>query len=664
MPQIPIYDAPQIKPQEAPSPSLNFQAPNVGAAIGQGLQSAANTLGIIQQRADDLVSDERVNRFRQFEIQRKAALLNLQGEAAITPDKQTGLSPGQQALADIRAKADELSGDLGGGAKQAFTHKVAPHVLQFEGTTLEHFNHNQKVAAVQGLDAATELGVKDVVANPSAEALSGINIGDVSARAERVADILTLTGEIRSTFINERTSKIISATGHGLIYEGKHDLAKDYVDNTVQYANAGVTNDLGKVLNASIRTQQTNDLVSATVTQAKLGHMKWDAALDAMQEESYFQKLSPQEQNHAREQFIQAENQYFKQKNRDAAETSGAAYADVLKFGYNASVLKQKPAYKELAKSDAHAAEAFLLHINQTARQLAQPWPESPMQQAVKAANYYSIKEYSGFKDMSQKEILAYLPEVGPDYIKQLFHDQNQILSNPRHPIDIKLNADVAETAARKWEIYPKGGGKPSPEQEAKLASIKAQAQSIQQKAGGQFDYDEQFKLYEKLMKPIVVDGGLWNTTKPFYEVRASETIPQAFVEAINARAKEEGVAVPSDRRMYETWFEARKKGLVNADGTLNGSGQAAPPKVPKPEPEIVVPRLQGGGVEPVPSTPTRHEPPVRGSISPPPPPLPDVRKTRLFSFDQFTVAPPKTSQQLAMEQQDKGAEIARKTTR
>lgn len=533
MPTIPVYDAPQVRPSPEPGAGLSVSVPNLGAAVGQGLSQAADVMAQVRERADHLVSDDRFNQFRQFEVERKAQLLALQGDAAITPDKDTTLTPGQQAMKDIQAKAQELGQDLGGGAKRLFNQKVTPQVIQFEGDSLAHFSHNQKVAAVQNADGQSGLAAQDAEMNPLAEAMTGNNVKTAATMAERAAET---NGFIRGTpafesFISARTAPVLHAAVQSLIQAGRPDLAKEYFDGHKAYSNAAVTEDLMKYIGTATRSKQMDGLVDSAVDMVKTQGHSWEDAFSALTSDSTYSNLQPHEKAQTRELFREFEMQATKQATRDQQEAVGSV-ASLWMKGHSMNAVTRSPEWNALQAKDPVQASHFWDYMREQTRALAAPMPATPAQQVARyAAAQQFLDDPKALMGLSDLQIASYTPVLGVDLTTKLMDAKRKFAGNLEGLKSFTLDDIKFTDIAAEYGLKTKGNM--TPEDHAKLGLLRDQSITAirdQQTATGKLlDPGTKEQVVRKLLMTVPTkntQGSWWDRDwlshdKPLYQIKS-----------------------------------------------------------------------------------------------------------------------------------------------
>lgn len=147
MPQLPTY-TPQVNPSAGPVGALNIQAPNLMEPIARGAGALTKDIAEAQFQTDHMVSEDAANKFREFQIKRISQLSALQSGDAIKPSEDTGLTPTEQAVQDLKGYQETLQGTLGGRAQNLFKVKTDPYVIHGESQALEHANQQTKVFRV------------------------------------------------------------------------------------------------------------------------------------------------------------------------------------------------------------------------------------------------------------------------------------------------------------------------------------------------------------------------------------------------------------------------------------------------------------------------------------------------------------------------------------
>lgn len=147
MPQLPSY-TPQVNPSPGPVGALGIQAPNLVEPVARGAGALAKDFAEAQFQTDHMVSEDASNKFREFQIKRIAQLSALQSGDAIKPSEDTGLTPTEQAVQDLKDYQKTLQGTLGGGARNLFKVKTDPYIIHGETQALSHAEQQTKVFRV------------------------------------------------------------------------------------------------------------------------------------------------------------------------------------------------------------------------------------------------------------------------------------------------------------------------------------------------------------------------------------------------------------------------------------------------------------------------------------------------------------------------------------
>lgn len=160
MPQIPIYDSPQVKAQQAPNAQLNIQAPNLGAAIGHGLQQVADIAEKARLEADKDVVQKAMNKLTEFRNGWDEHAQTLTWDQLQNPE-YTGGEKGQ-AYADARHQSTvdqiaALASSMSENQKRMFDQHALPAAeADRHRSTLLEYELGQK-NRVQQLDEAINL---------------------------------------------------------------------------------------------------------------------------------------------------------------------------------------------------------------------------------------------------------------------------------------------------------------------------------------------------------------------------------------------------------------------------------------------------------------------------------------------------------------------------
>ena len=179
---------------------------------------------------------------------------------------------------------------------------------------------------------------------------------------------------------------------------------------------------------------------------------------------------------------------------------------------------------------------------------------------------YFNLINDPDFARLTDNQIRALTPSLGPQLTVQVMKDLQEIRTNPGKLQEIHLDAQVLESSAKEFGLI--SGDKPNDAEKMTMATMQSQAKQIMQATGQKWSYENQRKLYKELSQQVVTDRGwLWDTKAPLVQLRQTTPIPDAFLATVKAKAAAQKLPMPSDATVYQLWFDAKAKGLVDDQG-------------------------------------------------------------------------------------------------
>lgn len=185
---------------------------------------------------------------------------------------------------------------------------------------------------------------------------------------------------------------------------------------------------------------------------------------------------------------------------------------------------------------------------------------------------YFRLINDPEFPKLNENQIKAKLGELGPQLTIQVMNDLQKLRTTPAKIQEVEIDKDILMNAARKVGLVKDGLnlGKLTGSEQATLGNLTAQMKKIQQASGQKWTYESSEELARQLATKVVTERHWYgDKDQPFFEVQASEAIPEAFTRRIKAESQAAGQPVPTGARLYQLWYDAKDKGLVDAKGNL-----------------------------------------------------------------------------------------------
>lgn len=241
MPQIPMYDAPLVRAAGLPNAGLNVQAPNLGAAIGQGVQQASGIIAQVQEKAraeaDQTVVLQKLNALQQYRNGMDEQMQKLVGSDIQDPDKWGGEKG--QAFADFRtAKTSEqlglLSQDMTPKQKQMFDQHAIPALeSDRHRSTMHEFEQIQKVKVYENERSIVLQGdAADKVVDPSTGQVDWTRVEDARFQADQAGRrIAALKGTDPDEEAKKAVAYVVNRASTAMLKESKSADATKLVES-------------------------------------------------------------------------------------------------------------------------------------------------------------------------------------------------------------------------------------------------------------------------------------------------------------------------------------------------------------------------------------------------------------------------------------------------
>lgn len=588
--QLPIYDAPQVAARGLPSTGLNIQAPNLGAAIGQGLGAVASVADQIAAKAkhdaDATVVQSKLNELQAYRNSWDEQEQTLTPKQIQDPEFFGG-KPGQ-AYADVRHadvsnQYELMAKNLTPDQRRLFDSHAIPAIeTDRHRSTLREFaliKQDQLDTIDVGISTLGDAAEKSVEKNGN---FGWDKFEEARTQAETLARRkAALTGadgdqaaKEATAFLTERAAKTLllrsnSTDAQSLIESYSEILTpkvRDYYLEKAKGINDG--NTVSKAANDALLAGMNSATKTIDDTAIKK-HLEAVFPLEGGDPKLRKEALSEALHNAS----LQKET-WAAQDNANLQPIMRALVEG--KTGRNALLnqIKQSDISPKAAMDATSAIHGWFAQRKAEARADAQEIL-TPMQKAQQALAYYQTINDPNFVKMTDAQILGKVPELGLAGTVQIMADLQAARTNPQKIHQIHLDQEVAESAAKEFGLI--SGDKPNPAEKLKIATMQAQAKAIIQASGKPaWPYEEQRNLYRELSKQIITDRGVfWDTKKPFFEARQTTAVPDAFVKTVMDEAQAAKVPAPSSSTLLQLWLDAKAKGLVDDKG--NKIGRTAP---------------------------------------------------------------------------------------
>lgn len=595
MPQIPMYDAPLVRAAGLPNAGLNVQAPNLGAAIGQGVQQASGIIAQVQEKAraeaDQTVVLQKLNALQQYRNGMDEQMQKLVGSDIQDPDKWGGEKG--QPFADFRtAKTSEqlglLSQDMTQKQKQMFDQHAIPALeADRHRSTMHEFEQIQKVKVGENETAISTQGDAAELAVEKNGNFGWDKFEEARFQAEQAGRRIAA---LRGTDPNEEAKKAVSyvtlRTANTLLLRSNSTdaqrLIESYADTMTPEVRDHFLAKAKGVNDANAATDLGNTALAASRNDylKVIDLEKVKSLIEAKDADGKF--IYPPEIRENAKSKAEHDAGVIK---RNWEMQDQATLQPVLRALIDGSAsrstlldrIRQLPIGVEAATQATSAVHGWFSQRRAEARADAEPI-YSQGQKAQMALNYYNAINDPNFAKMTDAQILSKVPELGLQGTIQIMADLQSVRTNPQKINQIHLDQEVAESSAKEFGLIT--GDKPTPAEKMKIAMMQAQAKAIIQASGKPaWPYEEQRKLYQELSKQIVTSPGfIWDTKKPFFEARMETQVPPAYVTFIQDGLKKAGQAPAGAPEILQSFIADKAAGLVDENGKRTAKANPAPP--------------------------------------------------------------------------------------
>lgn len=600
IPTIPRYDAPNVRAAGLPNASLNVQVPNMGAAIGQGVQQAAGTIAAIQQKAqaeaDQQVVLEKLNALQQYRNGMDEKMQTLVGKDIQDPGKWGGQTG--EAFADFRtAQTQEqlglLSQNLTPRQRQMFDQHAIPALeADRHRSTMHEFEQIKGVRVAENL---TAISLQGDAAEGAVE--KNGNFGwDKFEEARFQADqagrrIAQLMGTNPDEEAKKAVSSVVQRTANTLLLRSNSTDAQKLIESYPELLTPEVRDHfLAKakgVNDANAATDLGNQALTAARNNAlKVIDLEKIKGMIEAKDSNGNYVYSPEIRQHARSQAEHdaqvITHNWDMQDNATLQPVFRALLDGSASRGTLLGQIKNLPISTKSATEASSAVHSWFAQRRAEARADAEPI-YTQGQKAVMALNYYNTINDPNFAKMTDAQILAKRPELGLQGTIQIMADLQAIRTNPQKINQIHLDQEVAESAAKEFGLIT--GDKPTPAEKMKIATMQAQAKAIIQASGKPaWPYEEQRNLYRELSKTIITSPGwIWDTKKPFFEARMETQVPAAYVTAVQDGLKKAGQQPAGSAEILQQFIADKAAGIVDEKGVRTDKAKPAAPPPPAP---------------------------------------------------------------------------------
>ncbi len=573
MPTLPSYNLPQVSAQPAQGGLLNLQATNLGGALGEGLARFGQQVQEAQFHADQMVSENLSTKFKEYQVQRLGKLFSLKGEDAIKPSEDTGLTPSQQALQDLKDYQRTLQQDIGKGAKKLFTFKTDPYLLHFQEQAQNH-----EAREVDTYNENTLIGKRDVstqaaALDPQYEMKTGTSLNDVHDAAALEAQRRGLSGDAAKGFTLQFTSPVVSATLDGLVQQGAAPQAKLYLEankglmtakdyeRAEQQTTKGL--DVGAGMDAADRTIMAK--------QKPDGSFSLEEVLTDLRAQRQKGTISTEVYQHAEQE---AKDRFS--VHRVQVDSTNYANKDSVWGTFNKtrslSAVQLNPAFSALPQKEQDDT------LQDMKNRLKQNLSDPGVVTAQRVA-YWDLVNRPDFLQLSDSAIRSMQGKLGPTMTVEAMDLKNKMAASPIKVQQVKIDNDQVTSELRSAGLLPVDG-KMNDEQKNMVADITYQLKQAQQASGVEWSLDNTKKLLHPLIQQVVTDKHWWGGTEttPVYKLRMQNVkIPDAFAADMEATNQQQWMATHQGSlegyqpltlpQLYQTYYNAKQKGIIDDKG-------------------------------------------------------------------------------------------------
>jgi len=573
MPQLPVYDTPKIQSQGAPGGMLNVQAPNPGAAIGQGLSNLGRDMSEVQFRADNAVSENTLYKYLEFQNTTLGNLGQVHGEAALKPDPNTGLTPDQAAMQALKDKQDELSKDLSGGAQRLFTAKVMPHYTQFEAQAQAHLNHETDVFHMDTVIGTSKVSAQAAALDPSTEIVNSTNVQTTETAAALEAERQGKTGDAKTAFVTQLTSPVVSATVTAALQKGLAPTAQAYLEknkNLVTAQDYERLTSVTKTGNDNLAALAAADDVVKQTTNPD-GSIRIADANSILTDRVRSGGLTPEQKTLAEAELKDRVNLHSAQTEQQVSTNSDASFGIWNKTHSIGSVTTSQPYLSMPQKMQA----SMLDYMKR--EQIERAVPTDPATISAQRVAYWKLMTDPNVLSLTDSQVRAKQGELGLQNTLKAMNEINHMRATPAKVAQTHVDSDLLLTSLQQAGVI-KNTAKLSPDEDTAVASIRSQLKEAQQASGQEWSLDNTKKLIALLVQKVVTDKHWYgDDTKRVFELRSSgATIPAQFAADMETKAKAQFLqsgGKAQDYRgldptlLYQLYYNARQQGIIDANG-------------------------------------------------------------------------------------------------
>lgn len=569
MPQIPIYNQPQVAP--APDPGVKFNPQVGGDAFGVGIGEAAShavdVVHNVYQQAQALKSEQGITHLQQIQQQlglgdgqSEPGAFNVKGLGVLPAD---GASPTEDAgkplveryMPKVQTATEQIAAGISDpGARQMFLNNAAKLNMSFEGQLRNHENKQSAIAmqdvVSNGIDSATQA---------AATATQTGDMDSVEMNKQRAVQLArqyaVMTGADPDVAQQTATSQIGSAVLQTMLSSGNPNAAKQYFEDNKDDFTLQAQEQFGKQIQAKSEVQ--NAFSSANSVYDEVASKSPGNTPDLKEITDKLRTMYANDpEGYSRAVAVAKErlgDQVEASKQQDY-QNKGTLWKGIVNGGSLSAALKSDEFSKLTGEDQAN-------FISSVERYQKRNQTGGEDQSLDHLANYYSVLRHpEDLKSMSDDQILMMAPDVGKAGVQKLLQKKMDLNNPAKEPTD-SLATDKFNFWAKVAGLDPNSKDK---DELAKLAQLRINADRLlnigESSKGGKLNGTE----IDGLMKRVVTDqittttpGMLWGTnTKntPLYQAMAEEDI-QKVIKILQAN----GIAHPSQQQILDG-FEALKK--------------------------------------------------------------------------------------------------------
>lgn len=562
---VPVYGSPQVQNTPLDAARLNpNQAANPTGAIGQGLQTAASGFQQINHEADVLrVTDA----FTPLETDAANITLKahqIKGRQVVEPDAyggDQGASLTETSLADFDKAVEARSEGLSARQKVLFDAAAQRKRAALQAQIQTH--ETQQLGVMQNqiyqdrdsvlADTISKLGVKD--GYPDGEVIK-TNLADRVDNARRWASSQGLDPDLA-----EQAAKAGSYTSviNNLIAAKKPDAALGFFSEHKMELDEKTRLHLGQVITQQVQANEVQTQAQAISSSG----MPLDQQLQRVDEVA---KGNAELLVSLRSEVEHRFNNKKAVQNAAVQDAEGSIWGAVFPADPKASRMSINQSIAQFPDAWARLGGEGAAKLKAQIEAYGKRNENDPNLAVQHSLAYFNLINDPNFAKLTDNQIRALTPALGPQLTIQVMKDLQEIRTNPGKLQEIHLDSQVLEASAKEFGLI--GGDKPNDAEKMQLAVMASQAKQIMQATGQKWTYENQRKLYRELSQQVVTDRGwLWDTKSPVFQLRQTTPIPDAFLVTVKARAAAAKVPMPSDATVYQLWFDARSKGLVDEQG-------------------------------------------------------------------------------------------------